>query len=343
MKSAEYWKRRFEQITQSQFDKADQYDINLRKEYGHAIHSINRDLAVFFQRFADNNGIVDYAETRKLLNGKELKEFRMTVEEFIAKGKDNEDGRWTKQLNNVYFRTRISRLEALQIQIRQQVEILAGKRQKDAEGLLGDVYTDTYYRTLFELQKGTGIGVSVAKIDDEGLAKVLSTEFVGSNWSKRIWGDRDKLAVELQTKLAQSFIRGDSIDRTSRDLVKRMGVSRANANRLVQTETAFFIEQATMEGYRQSGVVDQYEILATLDLHTSEICRAMDGKVFKISEMTVNINCPPFHTHCRTTTVPYFEDEIDPGERIARNSKNGKTYNVPGDISYTKWYESHVG
>jgi len=342
MKSAEYWQKRFEQIAQIQFDKADLNVTELLREYDRATQTIKRDIAIFYQRFADNNGIVDYAETRKLLNSNQLKEFKMTVEEFIAKGKDNVDGRWTKQLNNSYYRTRISRLEALQIQIRQQAEMLAGKRQKDAESLLGDVYTDTYYRTLFELQVGTGIGVTFAKIDEQGLSKVLGSEFVGSNWSKRIWGDRDKLALELQTKLSQSFIRGDSIDRMSKDLSKRMGVSRENADRLIQTETAFFVEQATMEGYRQSGMVKQYEILATLDMRTSEICREMDGKVFKTSEMMVHTNCPPFHVNCRTTTMPYFEDEIDPGKRIARDSKDNSYY-VPADMTYKKWMGQYAG
>src|SRR5690606_29945855 len=112
---------------------------------------------------------------------------------------------------------------------------------------------DTYYRTMFEIQKGTGIGASFARLDEAGMEKVLGTEFAGSNWSKRIWGDRDKLASELHTKLTQTFIRGDSVDRTLRDITERFNVSRSNARRLVQTESAFFTEQATMDSYKETG------------------------------------------------------------------------------------------
>jgi len=340
MKPAEYWRKRSEQIARRQHAKTDQYSEDLLREYERSLQSIQHDIEVFYARYALNNE-VGMAEARKQLTAGELKEFRMTLQEFTRKAKNNADGRWTKQLNNVYYRTRVSRLEALQIKVRQQVELLAASRQNGAQDLLGEVYKDTYYRTLFEVQKGTGIGVNFAKIDDTGLKKVLGTEFAGSNWSKRIWGDRDKLATELHTKISQSFIRGDSIDRTSREVAARMNVSYSNAKRLVQTESAFFTEQATMDGYKASGVVKKYEVLATLDNRTSDICQSMDGKVFKLSEMEVGVNYPPFHTNCRTTTMPYFDDEIDPGERIARDA-DGNTIYVPGNMTYEQWHKKYA-
>lgn len=341
MRSADYWKTRSEQIAKRQHRKADRYVADLSREYARAMQTVQRDIEAFYGRFAENNEI-DLAEARKLLTAGELEEFKMTLKEFTAKAKNNADGRWTRQLNNVYYRTRISRLEALQIQIQQQVEMLAASKQTGMHALLGDVYTDTYYRTLYEIQRGTGIGATFAKIDQAGLEKVLGTEFAGSNWSKRIWGDRDKLAAELHTKLTQAFIRGDSVDRTVREIVDRFRVSHSNARRLVQTESAFFTEQATMDSYKESGVVDRYEILATLDGRTSEICRDMDGKVFKLSEMEVGVTYPPFHAYCRTTTMPYFDDEEDVGERIARD-EDGTTYYVPGDMTYSEWHKKYVG
>jgi len=271
MKPADYWKQRSEQIAKRQHLKADRYAYELGREYGRAMQSIQRDIEAFYGRFAENNQI-NLAEARKLLTAGELRVFKMTLEEFTSLAKNNADGRWTQVLNNVYYRTRVSRLEALQIQIRHQVEMLAASQQTGVRELLGDVYEDTYYRTLFEIQRGTGIGATFAKIDQPGMEKVLGTEFAGSNWSKRIWGDRDKLARELHVQLTQSFIRGDNVDRTVRIVRDRFGVSLSNARRLVQTESAFFAEQATMDSYEASGVVDRYEILATLDGRTSEIC-----------------------------------------------------------------------
>lgn len=340
MKSSEYWKKRGEQLAAREFGKADQYENDLKREYYRASSEIRRSIEVFYHRYAVNDG-VDMAEARRQLSGRELKEFKMTLEEFTALANDNADGRWTQLLNNVYYRTRVSRFEALQIQIQHQAEMLAGSQQKGARALLGDVYEDTYYRTLFDLQKGTGVGTSFARINTDGLQKILGTEFAGSNWSKRIWGDRDKLVSEIRTKLAQSFIRGDSAERMIKDVTDRFDVSRSNAERLVQTETAFFAGQATMDGYKASGVVDRYELLATLDSRTTTICRALDGKIFPLSEMDVSVNYPPLHARCRTTTVPYFDDEIDPGERIAKGD-DGKSYYVPGNMTYQQWHNKYV-
>nr|MCR5777276.1 hypothetical protein [Lachnospiraceae bacterium] len=77
----------------------------------------------------------------------------------------------------------------------------------------------------------------------------------------------------------------------------------------------------------------------TLDSHTSDICQEMDGKHFKMSEWEVGTTAPPFHVYCRSTTVPYFDDNI--GERAARG-EDGKTYYVPSDMTYKEWEKSFV-
>ncbi|WP_374713091.1 minor capsid protein [Symbiobacterium terraclitae] len=336
--SQEYWRRRAEQIARRQFRTADEYARELIREYRRAMASIQRDLEVFYRRFADNNDIVSLAEAQRLLDVGELEEFKMTLEEFIAKAKENADGRWTKVLDNVYIRTRVKRLEALQIQIQHHVEMLMGGRQRGMRELLGEIYTETYHRTLWEVHRGTGVATDFARITPRRLETALKADFAGSNWSARIWADRDKLVRELRTTLAQGFIRGDSIDRMTKALAERMDVSLSNAQRLVATETAFIVEQATLAGYRESGLVQEYEILATLDNRTSDICRQMDGKRFKLSEAEPGVTAPPFHPRCRTTIVPYLPDEEDPGERIARDAK-GKVVMVPGDITYKEWQE----
>ena len=336
----EYWQRRSEQVALMQYKKADRYAKRLLKEYQRAIRRIERDIESFYARYAIENQIT-MDEARRLLSNDELAEFRMTLEEFIEKAKNNADGRWTKQLNETYYRTRISRLEALLTQIRQEVELLAGSAQTGTQELLASIYEDTYYRTMYEVQKGVGIGVSFATLDRTTIEKAITTPWLGENYSARIWANRDKLVRELQTKLIQAFIRGEGVAQTTKDLAERMQVSYSSAERIVRTESSFVTHQATWDSYKASGVVDKYEYLATLDDRTSEICRDMDGKVFRLSEKQVGINYPPLHPNCRSTVVPYFDDEIDPGERIAQDS-SGEVYYVPGNMTYSEWYERYV-
>ena len=343
MKPRSYWEKRAEQIASRQFRSGEVYILELAREYNRAKRTIRQDTDSFYQRYADDNGIVTMDEARKQLDAGEMADFKMTLEEFIAKAKDNADGRWTKELNNAYYRQRISRYQALELQINHQSEMLAASRQAGAEKLLGDVYKDSYYRTMHMTQTGAGIGKPFAKIDEKGLDRALKADLSGDNWSSRIWQDRDKLRREVHTNLSQAFIRGDSIDRTTKVLAERMDVSYSNAARLVRTESAFFVEQGTMASYKESGIVLQYRILATLDSRTSDICQNMEGKVFPLSEKDVGVNCPPFHVNCRSTTVAYFDDEDDedPGERIARGA-DGKTYMVPSDMTYKQWYDKYV-
>ena len=339
MKSAEYWRKRSEATARMQHVKADMYNASLAEEYDKAIMSVTEDIQAFYGKFAVNNQ-VSLADARKTLDKGELKEFKMTLEEFTAYAKDNADGRWTKTLNNVYYRTRISRLESILIQIRQQAEVLHMSAHTGLEGLMTDNYKEGYYRTLYELQRGTGVGLNFAKIDDGSVKNVLSADWAGSNYSERIWGDRDKLVREVQTQLTQAFIRGDSMDKTIRAVRDRFEVSRSNAARLVRTESAHISEEATFAAYRSSGVLKQYQFLAVLDLKTSSICREMDNRIFDLAEKETGINYPPLHVNCRSTTVPYFGDE-DVGERIARG-EDGKYYMIPDNMSYKQWYEKYV-
>lgn len=338
MKPKSYWQKRSEQLHNEQFKKTDKYiGSTLKREYDRAMTSIRRDIEVFYQRFATNNEI-DLAEARKLLNSDQLKEFKMSLEEFTDLAKNNPDGRWTKILNNVYYKVRVTRLQALQIQIEAAIQSVNMKQNEQMTELLGDIYTDTYYRTIFEIQKGLGMGTTFAKVGDA--QKIVRQPWLEENFSKRIWKDNSKLVQQLQTLFTQSLIRGDSSDYTAKVIAERMGVGYRAAQRLVRTEASHIQNEASFAGYKASGVVQKYEFLATLDSRTSSICRSMDNEVFTLSEKEIGVNFPPLHANCRSTTVPYFDDEINPGERIARDSRG--SYMIPANLSYREWLEKYA-
>ena len=114
-------------------------------------------------------------------------------------------------------------------------------------------------------------------------------------------------------------ILGESPDTAVKKLSKDMQTSRSNASRLIMTEAAYFGNLAERDSFDKLGV-KEYEIVATLDSHTSEICQDMDGKHFPISDFKVGISAPPFHPNCRSCTCPYFDDEFElGGKRAARD------------------------
>ncbi|CAH1202962.1 hypothetical protein PAECIP111891_02172 [Paenibacillus allorhizoplanae] len=340
MRSAEYWAGRMELLNEAQLAKGEAYVQNMNREYGKAMASIQKDLDVFYQRFAKNNS-VDLATARQMLKAGELKEFKWSVEDYMKAGRENAiDQRWMKELENASIRVRMSRLESLQLQMKQHIELLAAKRQTGASDLLSGVYKDNYYQSIFELQKGVGLGASFAKLNTRQLNDMLVTPWApdGSNFSQRIWADRSKLVHELQTTLTQGLIRGDSSEIMISRLSERMGVSRARAETLVLTESAYFSGASRRASYGELNV-ERYKNVATLDKKTSDKCRTMDGTIFLVSEAQPGLNCAPFHARCRTVDIPHFEDNVK--ERAARNPE-GKTYDVPGDMTYKDWEKQHV-
>ncbi|EGT3800262.1 polymorphic toxin type 50 domain-containing protein [Clostridioides difficile] len=341
MKHKDYWRKRFEQLEEAQNNKSVKYYLELEKQYKLAINSIEKDILAWYNRFAKNEGI-SLLEAKKLLNTRELEEFKWSVEEYIKYGKENAiNQKWMKELENASARVHITRLEALKLQIQQQVEVLYGNELDGIDKLMRDIYTSGYYHTAFNVQQGVNVGWSLMSLDTNKINKVISKPWTsdGLNFSERIWGKhRPALINELHTKLTQSIIRGENPKKLVNDFAKRFNVSKSQAKNLIMTESAFFASASRKDCFNDLDV-EKYEIVATLDLKTSNICRELDGKVFDMKDYQVGVTAPPFHCRCRTTTAPWFEDEE--GYRAAKG-KDGKTYYVPSSMKYNEWYEKYV-
>ncbi|HAT7994160.1 TPA: phage head morphogenesis protein, partial [Clostridioides difficile] len=141
MKHKDYWRKRFEQLEEAQNNKSVKYYLELEKQYKLAMNSIEKDVLAWYNRFAKNEGI-SLLEAKKLLNTRELEEFKWSVEEYIKYGKENAiNQKWMKELENASARVHITRLEALKLQIQQQVEVLYGNELDGIDKLMRDIYT----------------------------------------------------------------------------------------------------------------------------------------------------------------------------------------------------------
>ncbi len=343
MKNEAYWKKRFELVEQAQNQLGVQCYAQIKRQYRRAQKQIEGQIASWYQRFADNNG-VSLQEARRILTGRELAEFRWDVNEYIRHGEENAvNQQWMKQLENASARYHVSRLEALKLQTQQSLEVLFGNQLDTIDSAMKNIYTRGYYHTAFEIQKGAGVAWDFATLDDRKIRKVINSPWApdGKNFSERIWENRQKLVHELNTELTQNIMLGQDPQKAIDAISRKMKVSKSNAGRLVMTEEAFFSSAAQKDCFRELEV-EQYRILATLDFLTSDICREMDGKVFPMKDFEPGVTAPPFHVRCRTTTVPHFGDEFDfVGQRAAKN-EDGKTYYVPSGMTYPEWEKAMV-
>lgn len=341
MRTSEYWEKRSLQLEESLHNKAEQYYHDLGEQYTLAARATQKDLAVLYNKLAGNNG-VSMAEAKKMLTTNELKEFRWTVDEYIKYGRENAiSGAWMKELENASLRYRISRLEAMKVQMQHHAEVVMAKEVDGMTRMLSDIYTEGYYKTGHMIQSGLGIGHSFAELDTNKIDKVLSRPWApdGKNFSERIWGQhRPQLVNDLHSGLTQMIARGDSPDKLIEMISKKYNVSKKKAGNLVMTEAAYFSSKADQDSFKEMEVEEQ-RFVATLDSHTSQECRDMDGKVFKTSDIIIGENAPPLHCRCRSVMTPYFEGNVQ--GRMARN-EDGNSEPIPEDIPYHEWEKKYV-
>lgn len=342
MTNAEYWKQRFTQLEAAQNRKGAGAYLEIEKQYKAAQNELEAQIARWYQRFADSNGI-SLAQAKQWLKGQDLVEFKWGVKEYIKYGKENAiNGAWMQELENASSKFHISRLEALQIQTQNSLETMFAQQMGTMKKALSDVYASGYYHTAYAVQQGFGLGWDIAGLDQAQIEKVLSKPWAvdGYNFSTRIWNSKTKLIGEVHNELSKNLLTGADPQKAIDSLAKKMGTSKSNAGRLVMTEQAYFSSAAQKDCFNDLDV-EEYEIVATLDSHTSDICRSLDGKVFKMSDYKPGVTAPPFHVYCRSTTAPHFKENFDAGERAARGA-DGKTYYVPDDVTYSEWKKAFV-
>ncbi len=340
--NAAYWARRLKKMEEALLDRSYAYVENMERQFAIAQGEVDSQIAAWYSRFAVNNEIT-LADAKKLLRGRELAEFRWTVEEYIAYGQQNAlDGDWVKELENASARVHISRLEALKLQIQQQAERLYANQLDFVDAAARQAYTGSYYGTAFEVQRGLGVGWTMQALSEGVIEKVLSRPWTadGQTFRERCWSNKQALVNGVNTQLTQMIIRGEAPDRAIAAISKQFRVSKSKAGRLVMTESAFFASAAQKDCYGELGV-ERYKIVASFDQDTCGLCGALDGKVFGMLDYQEGLTAPPFHPWCRCCTCPYFEDMEKLGERWARNP-DSTTGKVPADMSFEEWKRQFV-
>lgn len=341
MNNADYWRGRFSIMADAAQHKADRCVSELEEMYREAEKTVQDQLEVWYSRFATNNGL-SLADARKMLTTGQMEEFRWTVDQYIQVGQSaNLSPEWLKKLENASARFHVSRLEAMQIQIQQQMELLYGNQLDSIDSLLKDIVSNGYTRTAYEIQKGIGLGWDITALNQRKLETLLSKPWTADmkTFRDRCWEGKAGLVSGVQTTLTQGLLRGDSSQKITDAVKRRFNVSRYQAGRLVHTETTYFNAASAHESYKELGV-DKVEIIETLDSHTCELCGPLDGTVIPLSQYEPGVTVPPFHPNCRGTTAPAIDPDIL-GERAARD-QDGKVYYVPSNMKFQDWKETFV-
>lgn len=341
MKNSKYWQNRFKQLEAAQHATSAAEYAEVQKQFDKAYAAIQAKINAWYGRYADNNGI-SIEEARKQLSKAELKELKWDVREYIKYGKENAiDGRWMKELENASAKAHISRLEAIQLQTQQECEKLMGGVTDDIDEHLKRQYKNDYYHTAYEIQKGTGVGYSLAELNDDKLDNIIKKPWAadGKNFATRMGESKTTLINNIHNSLTQMCLLGENPQKAINQLAATMNGDKKRAGNIIMTESAFFSSEAQKQCFNDLDV-EEFEIVATLDSHTDDECQKRDGVHKPMKFFEAGVTAPPFHPRCRCCTIPYFEDLG--GERIARDEE-GNSYYVPADTTYEQWKNGFVG
>ncbi len=346
-RNSKYWQDRFINVeNRANALGLDAY-TKVEPAFNEVQKALNNEIERWYYRVAKNNE-VSILEAKRMLSKSELKEFKWTLQDYIKYGNENAlNGKWIKQLENASAKFHITRLEALKIKTQHQLEIAFGNELDVIDNMASKVITDTYYHSCYEISKGLGIGFDIASIDERKLNLLKNKPWAtdGKNFSSRLWTNKNKMISELHKELTKNCLLGKAPDEAIKNMTnfvnKKMKNAKSHAGRLVMTEQAYFSSQAQQEVFNDLDV-EEFEVVATLDTHTSEVCRMMDTRHFKMSDYEVGTTAPPFHPWCRSCTCPYFDDEFTVNETRVARDEFGNEYKVPGNMKYDDWYEKFV-
>ena len=332
-----YWEERQTAMYKAGEMKVNQYFTKLEKAFNQTKRELQKTVELFYFRYAEENGLA-FEAAQKRLDKAEIGELK----DFIELAMEN-IGKYNQEVNNMSIKARITRYQALEAQIDALLrQLYAIDYQEEAEKAMQEVYSDTYYRTWYNIDQYRGFHSAFAQVNPTTVEKLLEYPFNGANFSSRLWKQKDHLQTVLMESLTTMMIQGVPPQNLAGDLAKKMQTKKFEAYRLLHTESSFLMSEAAHAGYKEDGV-EKYQILATLDSKTCGICGDLDGEIYLVEEAVTGKNMPPFHCFCRCTDVPYYDDtDLSDQTRVARD-EDGNPIGVPADMTWKEWKEKYSG
>ena len=249
------------------------------------------------------------------------------------------------------YLARISRFEGLKEAIEAEVSKLARFETRVTREHYSSVIEEAFYRTMFDIQKGTGYAFGFSALPVAAIKETLQANWSGKNFSARVWANTYVLAEEANEIINAGLLAGTSSRKMVEQLLRVVdptyaGVAEENrlehakfvATRLIRTEVNYFSNQGELRSYKEADI-ERYRYVATLDNRTSQVCQDLDLETFPVADAVVGKNYPPMHPFCRSTTIAVIEGREENGlKRRARDSVTGETYLVDSGMNYNTWY-----
>ncbi|WP_195984067.1 minor capsid protein [Clostridium sp. D33t1_170424_F3] len=341
MKSAAYWAKRAEQVLLDAERNTAPYLNRLNFLYRQTAEDIDQKVKKIFDIY--RQGMTQEEARRWLREEIPRAEYEALKNQLSVMTDERLKRQALARLNAPAYRYRITRLQYIKHLIAARLAVSADQEKRITTEHYVAVIQDSYLRTMYELQTGTGIAFGVSSLPQSTINRLLAAQWYGRNYSASIWRNQSLVANAAALVLQKGILSGQSVSDMAKSLMEQTyTASMKNAARLVRTEVNYFCNQGALESYKEAEI-ERYEFIATLDRKTSAVCRAHDGKIYPLDKAVVGENYPPLHPHCRSTVAAVIDV---PGlqrleRRAARDPITGKTVLVKR-MSYPEWEKEYV-
>lgn len=293
-KSPKYWSGRMDEI----MAYVDRTDIDFFDElqiiYTEGRQNIQKEIYNFYAKCSKENNI-SIQEAKKRLMREDLSDYRANAEKYFKQAE--KDPELLKRLNEQYKAGKVTRLEALHLDMEWHLGKMSGALHKSFDRYLKEVAQYAYRKIIGGNSKST--------LNKAALEQIVKTPFNGKNYSSSIWGNTDDLAKDLKKVLTQGFIRGSGPADMARELRKKYNVAKSRAEAIVRTDGTNVVNLSAAKRFEDFGLT-KYKNNVHVDDRTTEICLRVnrEDKTFLLSEYQPGITAPPYHVGCRTGIVP---------------------------------------
>ena len=271
----------------------------LQKIYAEESAKIQHDLFAFVAKYADDNKM-SYSDALQRLRGVDLSDYQANAKKYFKQAE--KDPELLKRLKEQYAGSKVTRFDALNLEMTYKIGVMQGIVEKSFENYLKSTAKYAYRKIM---------GGNSGALNEPALQELINTPFNGFNYSEQVWGNTDALAKDLREVLKRGFIRGDDVRSMAAELAKKYNVARARAQTLIRTDGTAIVNRSAIKRYEESGL-KYYRISVHLDDRTTETCQAIakENKRYKIDEFETGTTAPPFHYNCRSAVIP-DEEELD--------------------------------
>lgn len=335
-----YWRQREEENLKRNLLQEKEYEREIERIYKDMLDGIQGEIDRFYRQYADKEDIT-LAEAKKRVSQLDIERYERKAEKYVkeaakdrAKGK--KDGSYFSKKANEEMRLynltmKVNRLEMLKANI--GLELIKG--HVEYEAFMNDILQG---RTEEELKRQAGILGETVIGNAKAANAIVNASFANATFSDRIWMYQDVMKNDLANLLQTGLIQGKNPRVLARDIRKYVIGSDDNKNsakykaeRLMHTELARVQTEAQKQSYIRNGFAE-YTYIACGASDCCDICKALDGKHFKIKDMMPGENASPMHPNCHCSTSAYEDskeydawlDYLSQGGSTAEWEKSGK-------------------